>query len=978
MITPRNTRLVRVPDLRAMHASVAALVFPLADPLGTAAVVPTSGAAGELRRTLENRLLAAPAAASAMPDIVTREELYARLYERLPDAPALLTGFDREVMLRRAAREAVARGAEPPFQLRPGLLVEILALYDELRRNNRSLDDFERLLVGTLEPVADSDRGAERMLRQTHFLAAALATFEQNVSASGRVDEHGLRTLLLTHATVPPYRHIVVTVADQGADARGLWPCDFDLLTRLPDLERLDVLATEALLASGFHERIRTALPGLDEERQGEPSPPPMLAAPERASGEPQVHWFTYRDREEELVAIARNARDAGTTRTLGVVFQRPLPYLYLARQVFADAKVSYHALDSLPLAAEPFVSALDVLLTFAVGEATRASMIALLRSPHWSLQIEDDTIDAGSIAAADELLLDLKYAGGFDRLSSLAAQSSSDRSDGGRKRRSSLWRRAAPALKGADAAAKTLCAIVDAAAASTQIDTLLTFIRTHERLPSSSDEWSTRHLRARAAVLGALEGLRDAHARHDDEPLPLSALAAGIRRWIEGQTFTPPMGDGGVRLLDATAAPYADVDDLRLVGLVESDWPERSRRNIFYPASLLGQLGWPAENDRLSAARARFQDLLLLPRTRVAVSTFTLEDDAIVPASALLEDVHAAGLSVDGVAARPRDERVFTHEALSEEPVIVDAVDGRAAEWLALRLSRSHAADHVEGGAGTIYAVSHVERYLECPFKYYAAHVLRLPEERDDESGLTPQERGQFLHEVFRLFFEQWHAAGRRAITSDTLEEALALFQRVTEEQLLTLAEADRALERTCLLGSAAAPGLAGRAFAFEIEQGIEVVERLLEYELEGEFEFRSGETSRRVKLRAKADRIDLLADGTLRVIDYKLGRAPKPSRALQLPVYGVCAGQRLKGRHGRDWSVSSAGYVAFKEKDAFVPFGGRTPIAEAIAAGEARFLAAIDGIEAGHFPADPDEPYRCNWCPYPSVCRKDYVGDE
>jgi len=24
------------------------------------------------------------------------------------------------------------------------------------------------------------------------------------------------------------------------------------------------------------------------------------------------------------------------------------------------------------------------------------------------------------------------------------------------------------------------------------------------------------------------------------------------------------------------------------------------------------------------------------------------------------------------------------------------------------------------------------------------------------------------------------------------------------------------------------------------------------------------------------------------------------------------------------------------------------------------------------------PDEPFLCNWCPYPGVCRKDYVGDE
>jgi RecB family exonuclease len=60
-------------------------------------------------------------------------------------------------------------------------------------------------------------------------------------------------------------------------------------------------------------------------------------------------------------------------------------------------------------------------------------------------------------------------------------------------------------------------------------------------------------------------------------------------------------------------------------------------------------------------------------------------------------------------------------------------------------------------------------------------------------------------------------------------------------------------------------------------------------------------------MRLRGKADRIDLLDDGTLRVVDYKLGRAPKPARALQLPVYGVCVTQQLEGRHGR--SPTAAG---------------------------------------------------------------------
>jgi RecB family exonuclease len=364
-----------------------------------------------------------------------------------------------------------------------------------------------------------------------------------------------------------------------------------------------------------------------------------------------------------------------------------------------------------------------------------------------------------------------------------------------------------------------------------------------------------------------------------------------------------------------------------------------------------------------------------------VSVSAFTLEDDALIGGSPFLDELRSCGLPIAREPAPP-PVRIFAHEALAGEPTVDAAVEADAAEWLALRRSRSER-DSRAGATGArppaVFAVSSVERYLECPFKYFAQHVLKLDEERPDESGLTPQERGQFLHAVFEEFFDGWRAAGYGAISAANLADALARFEDVAEATLATLPEGDRALERTYLLGSAAAPGLAERAFAFEIEHGVEVVDRLLEHALEGIFTFSGPDGSRSVALRAKADRIDLLADGTLRVVDYKLGKAPKPARALQLPVYGLCAEQQLEGHRGRSWTLGRAGYVAFREKNAFVPLGGPgNNLEKALADGQQRLLAAIDGIEAGRFPVEPDEPWLCTRCGFAVVCRKDYVGDE
>jgi ATP-dependent helicase/nuclease subunit B len=295
------------------------------------------------------------------------------------------------------------------------------------------------------------------------------------------------------------------------------------------------------------------------------------------------------------------------------------------------------------------------------------------------------------------------------------------------------------------------------------------------------------------------------------------------------------------------------------------------------------------------------------------------------------------------------------------------------------LRASRTFTAPRFRGFTGPrapeVYAVSKLERYLECPFKYFAAHVLRLPEERDEEAWMTPQERGHFVHEVFAEFFTEWQQSGQGAITTTNVADALALFDLVAERRLGLLPEGDRALERTLLLGSAAAAGFGERAFAFEIEDEVAVVERLLEFELEGRFTFTRDGEAREVALRSKSDRIDLLADGTLRIVDYKIGRAPERKRSLQLPIYGACASQALAGKHGRAWSVSRAGYIAFKEKTPFVELQNPD---KAIADGQTRLLDAIDAIERGEFPVQPDEPFLCNWCQYPGVCRKDYVGDE
>ena len=249
---------MRVPDLARLQQAIA-LTSVGASPFQsrrTAVVVPSAAAADVLRHTLEDLCLVArwlPAAADrealgapdwpvrsadaaplaiALPHIVTRAGLYRLCGEALGAVPRI-DPIAREVLAGAVARAVAEAGPAPPFAVRPALVAAMLDLYDALHRNRRTVDDFERLVGTALESGASFDRGAARLLEETRFLAAAFRAYDVALAGAGLVDEHGLRARLLAlDPGAAPLTSVVVAVPDSAAAAEGLWPADYDLLTR--------------------------------------------------------------------------------------------------------------------------------------------------------------------------------------------------------------------------------------------------------------------------------------------------------------------------------------------------------------------------------------------------------------------------------------------------------------------------------------------------------------------------------------------------------------------------------------------------------------------------------------------------------------------------------------------------------------------------------------------------------------------------
>ena len=591
------------------------------------------------------------------------------------------------------------------------------------------------------------------------------------------------------------------------------------------------------------------------------------------------------------------------------------------------------------------------------------------------AFEVDDVVVTAGDVQDLDLLLVERRVSGSAETFEAEVNAWASG-ADPRRAARTAHLRRAARA------AADVTRALGDCRtgpAASTQVRCLLAFLRAIERHSAPAGTGQERFRRARAAVLGVLDTLAEAFARHDDRPRTHDDLAAAIYHAIEDQTFAPGRGHGGVHLVDAAAARFGDFDDVFLVGLVETDWAERQRRNFFYSAGMLKALGWPQDTDQTLAQQAAFRDVLTLARHRTRLSAFQLDGDAVVALSTMIEA--ARGLPVV-IEPLPDIGALFADEVLTQEGAAAP-MDAEAAAWLAARRVRPDLGEPAYSGfvsspAPDVYRVSRVDRYVTCPFKYFAAHVLNLAEERSEGAGLTPLERGTLLHLLFERFYGRWQELGHGAITDVNMPEAQALFGVMATDLFEQLPPPDREVERLRLLGSVVAPGVASRVFELEAASLEPVLERRLEVAIEGPFTFpvSGGLTTRTIAIKGKADRVDVLGDGSLRVIDYKLGRMPDLSSSVQVGVYAHCVRQAAEAADGHSHPVSSASYLAFGDEHRLEGRLGNSPaeVGSAVETRAGAFAGVVERIERGEFPPRPLRTSECQWCGFSGVCRKEY----
>ncbi|HET9798905.1 MAG TPA: PD-(D/E)XK nuclease family protein, partial [Gemmatimonadaceae bacterium] len=279
----------------------------------------------------------------------------------------------------------------------------------------------------------------------------------------------------------------------------------------------------------------------------------------------------------------------------------------------------------------------------------------------------------------------------------------------------------------------------------------------------------------------------------------------------------------------------------------------------------------------------------------------------------------------------------------------------------------------------------SSLEMLAKCPLSWFYRYglSLRAPVDPayDEARWLDALARGSLLHEVFELFTREYQGRQHELNADDARRRVLEIAEEVIVRWRVDVpppAETVFEAERAGILQAALAflqlerdrwtAGDRGVWTSFELKFG--------DGEAPGPYPLPDGRT---LLTNGRADRVDEMPDGTLRVVDYKTGvPGPYTRKPKTAPFNG---GRQLQPA----LYVAAVSAITGKDASRF-EYRFPTPRGENEVVGYSRDeLTRVGGIVAsllGHVGAGEFVPTNdvadCKYCDYKDVCRSSSVGRE
>ena len=355
--------------------------------------------------------------------------------------------------------------------------------------------------------------------------------------------------------------------------------------------------------------------------------------------------------------------------------------------------------------------------------------------------------------------------------------------------------------------------------------------------------------------ALGAfVEQLRDA-AREAETLLAPRELYAVLRDAMDEIAVRPPWG-GHPRLAiyGLLEARMARADLVLCGGLVEGVWPSSPSPDPLLPPALLRALGVPGADFRIGLSAHDLAGALGAPEV---VLSWARRDEGgpVIPSRFVLRIKAMLGKQAGELAEQ---------EALRIARTLDDAP-------LADRYPRPRPKPSSEQRLVDISATG-LDRLRSDPYQFYASSILRLKMLDFLDAAPTPAWQGSAVHDIL----DAWHKAGEPS--GELVATAHAVLDGMSAHPLMRFLWRPRLVKALEWIDREI------------VRQRVQDGRTVLDSEVWGDMQFKG------VRIHARADRIDRLANGKLAIVDYKTGKPPSASRvaqgySLQLGLIGLIA---------------------------------------------------------------------------------------
>ena len=418
------------------------------------------------------------------------------------------------------------------------------------------------------------------------------------------------------------------------------------------------------------------------------------------------------------------------------------------------------------------------------------------------------------------------------------------------------------------------------------------------------------------------------------------------LDRAVERATFVPPQGtrDRRVHLLTLEQSALLHSDAVILAGASRAQIPGAPAGEPFFNQSVRGELGLPNLSQRHALTLARLRRVLQAA-SRLHITYAADQPGEPAQLSPWIEAIESHAISL-GLNLR---DNALAAEAGTAATEISDA-----APTAAVQRRRPAPAAPLQQLPQEISATAH-QRLVDCPYQFFADACLGLQAEQAPDEDPDRSDYGQRVHRILEAFTqrvkEPLPEPFPAPVTAANREQAQARLQEIAAA-VFTPDLQSRALAHVWVNEfQASIPGL------------LDWLSERNAQEVSAEVEYRRDFVEGR-RLRGKADRVETLGDGSLTLVDYKTGRAPRRAdvesgEAVQLLHYALL-----------DPRVAAVEYLPLREDQKALRIDADLEVLRDAVGG--RLERSLHALARGAaMPALGDEG-SCAWCDHRGLCRR------